>query len=82
MSKTALLFAGQGAQTVGMGQDLAETYTAARALFDRANEAMGYDLAGICFCGSEPGCTTPADMIRVAASSVLMSTSMILLFGT
>src|SRR6266496_1227885 len=57
MSKTALLFAGQGAQTVGMGQDLAETYTAARALFDRANEAMGYDLAGICFCGSEPELT-------------------------
>jgi hypothetical protein len=34
------------------------------------------------FCGSEPGCTTPADMIRVAASSALMSTSMILLLGT
>src|SRR5881397_1416896 len=57
MSKTALLFAGQGAQTVGMGQDLAETYPAARALFDRANEAVGYDLAGICFQGSEPELT-------------------------
>jgi len=52
-----LLFAGQGAQTVGMGQDLAETYPAARALFDRANEAVGYDLAGICFQGSEPELT-------------------------
>ena len=38
--------------------------------------------AALRFCGSEPGCTTPADMISVAASSVLMSTSMILLFGT
>src|SRR5450759_4195453 len=34
------------------------------------------------FCGSEPGCTTPQDMIRVAASSALISTSMILLLGT
>jgi hypothetical protein len=38
--------------------------------------------AAIFFCGSEPGCTTPADMIRVAASSALMSISMILLLGT
>ena len=38
--------------------------------------------AAIFFCWSEPGCTTPQDMIRVAASSVLMSTSMILLLGT
>ena len=38
--------------------------------------------AAIFFCGSEPGCTTPQDMIRVAASSALISTSMILLLGT
>jgi hypothetical protein len=38
--------------------------------------------AAIFFCGSEPGCTTPQDMIRVAASSALISTSISLLFGT
>jgi len=53
MSKTALLFAGQGAQVVGMGKDLAETYPAARAWFDRANAALGYDLAAVCFAGPE-----------------------------
>ncbi len=53
MSKTALLFAGQGAQTVGMGKDLAEQFPSARALFDRANAALSYDLAGICFNGPE-----------------------------
>jgi [acyl-carrier-protein] S-malonyltransferase len=53
MSKTALLFAGQGAQMVGMGKDLAEKYPAARELFDRANVVLGYDLAGICFHGPE-----------------------------
>jgi [acyl-carrier-protein] S-malonyltransferase len=51
MSKTALLFAGQGAQTVGMGKDLAEKFPSAKAWFDRANAALGYDLAAICFNG-------------------------------
>src|SRR5450631_125025 len=53
MSKTALLFAGQGAQAVGMGKDLAEKFPSAKAWFDRANAALGYDLAGICFNGPE-----------------------------
>lgn len=53
MSKTALLFAGQGAQAVGMGRDLAEKFAGARACFDRANAALGYDLAQVCFAGPE-----------------------------
>ncbi len=53
MSKTALLFAGQGAQGVGMGKDLAGQIPSARAWFDRANAALGYDLARICFEGPE-----------------------------
>src|SRR5882672_8500663 len=53
MSKTALLFAGQGAQVVGMGKDLAERFPSAKAWFDRANVALGYDLSGICFNGPE-----------------------------
>jgi len=53
MSKTALLFAGQGAQVVGMGKDLAENSPTAKAWFDCANAALGYDLASICFAGPE-----------------------------
>jgi len=53
MSKTALLFAGQGAQVVGMGKDFVEKFPGARAWFDRANAALGYDLAAICFNGPE-----------------------------
>lgn len=51
MSKIAFLFPGQGAQTVGMGREACEKLPAARALFDRANELLGYDLAKICFDG-------------------------------
>src|SRR5580765_4334648 len=49
MSKTALLFAGQGAQFVGMGKDFAGQCPTARAWFERANTTLGYDLAKICF---------------------------------
>lgn len=57
MKKTALIFAGQGAQVVGMGKDLAEKFPSARQWFDRANAALGYDLAGVCFNGPEADLT-------------------------
>ena len=53
MSKTAFLFPGQGAQTVGMGRDLCESLPAAKELFDRAADVLGYDLMDICFNGPE-----------------------------
>ncbi len=51
MSKVAFLFPGQGAQAVGMGKSLYEGLPAARALFDRANELLGFNLAAVCFDG-------------------------------
>ena len=53
MSKTAFLFPGQGAQHVGMGKTLAEQYPAAKALFETANDILGFDLASLCFEGPE-----------------------------
>ncbi len=49
--RAVLLFAGQGAQTVGMGRDLAEKFDSARELFDRADEQLGYSLAEKMFDG-------------------------------
>jgi len=49
----AVVFAGQGAQTVGMGKDLAEAVPACRELFERADDVLGYSLSAICFHGPE-----------------------------
>ncbi len=49
----ALLFAGQGAQKVGMGKSLHASSPAARALYDEASGVLGWDLAQLSFEGPE-----------------------------
>jgi len=51
LSKTAFLFPGQGAQTVGMAQALCAELPEAQQLFNRASDVLGYDLADVCFNG-------------------------------
>ena len=49
--KAFFVFSGQGAQAVGMGKDLYDACPEAKAVFDRADEVLGYSLKEICFEG-------------------------------
>ena len=52
-AKTAYVFPGQGAQSVGMGLDLYQNYDAAKAVFEQADKALGFSLSRLCFEGPE-----------------------------
>ncbi|MBN2163292.1 MAG: ACP S-malonyltransferase [Pontiellaceae bacterium] len=51
--KRAIVFPGQGSQVVGMGKDLADAIPECKALFDQADQILGYDLTSICFEGPQ-----------------------------
>jgi len=51
--RIALVFPGQGCQYVGMGADLYEHYPEARAVYEEADDAVGYLLSDLCFEGSQ-----------------------------
>ena len=53
----ALVFPGQGSQSVGMGRDLAESFAAAREVFAEIDEALGQKLSQIIFEGPESALT-------------------------
>ncbi len=55
--KVAFYFPGQGAQTVGMCKEVVAEVPAAKELFDRAAEIVGYDLLQICVEGEDTGCS-------------------------
>jgi [acyl-carrier-protein] S-malonyltransferase len=67
----AFIFPGQGAQTIGMGRDLAETYAAARAVFEEVDEALGQNLSHVIWEGDQDELTLTAN-----AQPALMATSM------
>jgi [acyl-carrier-protein] S-malonyltransferase len=81
MSSRALVFAGQGAQKVGMGADLAEAYPECRELYDRADAALGYSLSDICFNGPDEALTKsnhcqPAIFVTSLACQKALATQM------
>lgn len=62
MGNLAILFPGQGAQTVGMGQDIYDALPAVQHLYAMANDIVGYDLTKICFEG-------PAELLDTTVHS-------------
>lgn len=67
---TAFVFPGQGAQTIGMGRDLAQNYPAARAVFEEVDAALGENLSHLIWEGSAQDLTLTAN-----AQPALMATS-------
>lgn len=53
MGKIAYVFPGQGSQYAGMGLDLYQNIPAAKAVFDEADEVLGFPLSKLCFEGPE-----------------------------
>ena len=51
--KHAYVFPGQGAQSVGMGKDLYDNVPEAKALFEQANEILGFRITDIMFSGTD-----------------------------
>ena len=74
--KLAFLFPGQGSQAVGMGRSFYDASPAAKAVFEEANDALGFDLAKLAFNGPESDLaltanTQPAVLtVSVAAARV------------
>ena len=67
----AFVFPGQGAQTIGMGQTLAEAYPAAQAVFDEVDEALGEKLSRLIWEGEQDALTLTEN-----AQPALMATSL------
>ena len=67
----AFVFPGQGAQTIGMGRELADTYPAAKAVFDEVDAALGENLSGMIWEGDIETLTLTEN-----AQPALMATSM------
>lgn len=66
----AYVFPGQGAQTIGMGRDLAQAYPAAKAVFDEVDDALGENLSALIWEGEQDALTLTQN-----AQPALMATS-------
>ena len=81
MVKVSYIFPGQGAQYVGMGKSLYDSFPEAKKVFDEAGDILGFDIKKLCFEGpleelSETSNSQPAIMVHsIAALRVLEKTT-------
>jgi [acyl-carrier-protein] S-malonyltransferase len=62
MTAIAYIFPGQGSQQPGMGKNLAETFPAAKRIFEEADDALGFALSQVCFDG-------PAEQLQLTENT-------------
>jgi [acyl-carrier-protein] S-malonyltransferase len=74
MGKIAFVFPGQGSQTVGMGQSIADAIPEAKGVFDKADSRLGYSLSNIIFNGPQEELT-----LTTNAQPALLTTSIAIL---
>lgn len=77
----AFVYPGQGAQYVGMGKDLTESFPEIREMFQKADEILGFELSRICFEGPEQELkqtyvTQPAIFVHSMALTSIVSKKM------
>lgn len=72
--KIAFIFPGQGSQSVGMGKELYQEYPIAKALYDKADEVLGFSISSLCFDG-------PDEKLKLTANTqpAILTTSIALL---
>src|SRR5512147_3125895 len=80
-SATTVVFPGQGSQRAGMGHDFCQRFARSRLAFEEASEALGLDLASLCFGGDARLSLTEYAQPAILATEIAMLRALSEAFG-